>query len=141
LLVACSDATPKLQGSYDFSGSVDQVDPVEWQLLGTLTIFHDGGNSFAGAYILWPEVVALSYTPVEAWTISGNLSNTPVGYHPTTGDLTHTAFESDGSVRFRMGSIRADGAFQDDRLTGDWVDVRDGSTVLSGTFTAVRQDP
>ncbi len=37
--------------------------------------------------------------------------------------------------------MRADGAFQDDRLTGDWVDVRDGSTVLSGTFTAVRQDP
>ena len=122
-LMACSDdptgpQIPDLQGTYDYTAPIDDIDGARWT--GTINLFHDGGETFTGSFSV-------------AITGGGATSET------IHGDLSQGTIESDGTVHFRLtDAFRHDGQVQGGAITGTWL-LSGSDQNYSGTFTASRR--
>jgi hypothetical protein len=122
-LIACSDGPtgpqiPDLQGTYDYTAPIEDIPGARWT--GTLSFFHDGGQTFSGSFS-----VAITGGGVTSETIHG--------------DLTKGTIESDGTIHFRMtDTFRHDGQVQGNAITGTWL-LAGADENYSGTFTASRR--
>jgi hypothetical protein len=122
-LTACSDdptgpQIPDLQGTYDYTAPIDDIDGARWT--GTINLFHDGGETFTGSFS-----VAIAGGGVTSETIHG--------------DLSRGTIQSDGTIHFRLTDIfRHDGQVQGGAITGTWL-LTGADQNYSGTFTASRR--
>ncbi len=122
-LAACSDdptgpQIPDLQGTYDYTAPIDDIDGARWT--GTLNLFHDGGETFTGSFS-----VAVTGGGVTTETIHG--------------DLSQGTIEPDGTIHFRLtDAFRHDGQVQGGAITGTWL-ISGADQNYSGTFTASRR--